>query len=208
MLKRVEAEREKNKNNVLLSVPIWHELGPTSDPIDAGVHAGVGRVNVIRAHPTNPNEVWAASASGGVWKSNDAGANWHPLVQTEFMSLGVSDIAISRSNPNVIYVATGDNDGSYSNSNRFYSIGVIKSTDGGDTWNLTGDTVSLSNARLSTRLWVHPNNENIVIVATNREILKSTDGGDTWVNTTPLAVAHFVDIEQHPQNPNILYASI
>lgn len=199
-----EETNNLKRTNKLLSMPEWKEIGPLADPPGSGVNAGVGRINVIKGNPNNLNEIWAGSASGGVWKSTNGGKKWTPLAQTEFLSLGVSDIAIAPSNPSVVYVATGDNDGAIS-SFKFYSIGIIKTTDGGKTWDLTGKKFSTSNSNLVTKIWVHPDNENIVIAASNKGIMKSTDGGETWEYKT--AEMHLSDLKQKPKDPNTLYAS-
>lgn len=190
--------------NRLQSIPNWIELGPQADPPGSGINAGVGRINVIKANPNDTNELWAGSASGGVWKSTNAGENWIPLAQTEFLSLGISDIEISNTNPSIVYVATGDNDGAITTSFKFYSIGIIKTTDGGKTWNIAGDEFYLAKSILVTKLWVHPNDENIVIAATNKGIMKTIDGGNTWRYTT--SEMHCADIKQKPDDPNVLFA--
>lgn len=203
--KKIKEEETFLKDNKTLSMPTWTELGPNADPVGSRLNSGVGRVNVIKANPKDHNEIWAGSASGGVWKSTDAGKNWKPLAQTEFMSLGVSDIAIAPSNPSTVYVATGDNDG-YFGSYACYSIGIIKSTDGGKTWDIAGEELNLAEGRLISRVWVHPNNENILIAASNKGMMKSTNGGRTWKNTTNQNI-HFADLEQKPDDYNTFYAS-
>lgn len=202
-----EMRLNQSKNNQFQSMPIWQELGPNRDPEGANTprrYFGVGRLNVVRVHPNNTNEIWVGSAAGGVWVSKNAGQSWNVLYQTEFLSLGVSDIAIAPSNPSTIYVATGDNNGAIAGSPSVYSIGIIKSTDGGLTWNITGHSAELIANRLVSSIWVHPDDENLVVAASNDGIIRSTDGGNTWVLTSQNY--HFADIEQMPDNPNVLYA--
>ena len=199
-----------SKKDKFLSMPSWKELGPTANPVDAtGINGGVGRANIVRANPNNSQELWVGSAFGGAWKSTNGGNNWTPLYQTDFLSLGVSDIAISKSNTNIIYIATGDNDGAIAGGGTSYSIGILKSTDGGNTWNTTGNIFTLNENRIVARLWVHPDNSDIIVATTNTRnngsIIKSTDGGNTWKTT--FSGYRFSDMEQMPNNPTTLYAS-
>ncbi len=160
----------------------WTLLGPETKPekVYDVRQQGLGRVNVIRFHPDNPNIIWAGAASGGVWRSKDGGSSWETFPFTQFLSLGVSDIAISPSDPNIVYVATGDASGTLGTGNSFYSIGIIKTTDAGATWNLTNMSYYLSNGKVTSRLILSPHNPDIVIAATSEGIYKTTDGGTTW----------------------------
>ncbi|MFA6570729.1 MAG: T9SS type A sorting domain-containing protein, partial [Bacteroidota bacterium] len=194
---------QKNRDNSTLSVK-WKLLGPIDNPPSAGStrKQGLGRVNRIRFAPNDTNVFWAASASGGVWKTIDGGKNWFTFPFTQFLSLGVSDIAISPRNPNIVYAATGDCEPSFS---AFYSIGVIKTTNGGQDWTVTKLAYSLEGGKNIGRILVHPDNPNIVLAATKEGIFKTTDGGDTWVNKS--SGNYFIDMEFMPNNPNIIYAS-
>ncbi len=182
----------------------WTSVGPFKESIDNNLQSGVGRLNIVRFHPTNPNELWVGAASGGVWRSKDDGATWETFPFTQFLSLGVNDIAISPSNPNIIYVGTGDAFGS-AGTRDFYSIGVIKTTDAGQTWEVTSLSKNLHDKRLIGRVLVHPTNPNIVLAATNDGIYKTTDGGKSWEIKDK--TAYFIDMEFHPLDPEIIYAS-
>lgn len=184
----------------------WTLVGPINSPDGASVSVrdqGLGRVNVIRWHENTPNDIWAGSATGGVWRSTNGGANWFNYPFTEFMSLGVSDIQISKSNPNVIYVATGDMDGSSAAQN-YYGIGIIKSTNNGETWELTSVSNALEDRRLFGKMFISPTDPNVVVATTNSAILKTTDGGKNWVSKSN---GFFIDLEQKPNDANVLYAS-
>lgn len=184
----------------------WTLIGPVNRPSSNDpATQGVGRVNVVRFHPHNPQELWIGSASGGVWRSKDFGAHWELFPFTQFLSLGVSDIMFSQSDPNTVYVATGDADGTVGSGSNFYTIGIIKTTDGGATWNVTGFSRLLSNQLTIGRLWVHPQDPNIVLAATNLGIYKTTDGGANW--TSKQAGYNTIDMEQAPGDVNRLYAS-
>jgi len=175
----------------------WSPLGP-NDWQSISYNPGIGRINIVAQHPTNDQIIYAGSPSGGIWKSIDAGGAWVPL-NDDFPTLGVSGIAIDHSNPDIIYIATGDKDG-YDT----YSIGVVKSTDGGSTWNNTGLSHNLTQFLVCRELVMHPTDPNTLLVATNDGLYKTIDGGVSWTQSVP---GNFRDIEYHPTNPSIVYAS-
>ena len=196
-------EKKQNNNSLLLNVQ-WTPHGPFNEPTAASGQQGIGRVNSIRFNPNNQNEIWAGSASGGLWKSTNFGQSWSTFEFTQFLSIGVSDIGIAKSNPRIVYVATGDMFGSTSNRN-FYSIGLIKTTDGGSTWNTTTLNHKLEERLLLGRVLVNPVNPNLVYVASNRGIYKSTDGGTTWRQFE--RSSHVMGMEFKPNDANVIYAS-
>ena len=175
----------------------WSPMGP-NDWQAIGSGPGIGRINVVAEHPTNDQIIYAGSPSGGIWKTTDAGSTWEPL-NDDFPTLGVSGIAIDHSDPQTIYIATGDKDASDT-----YSIGVVKSTDGGMTWNNTGLTHNLSQYISCQELIMHPFDPNTLVLATNQGLFKTIDGGVNW---TQSASGDFHDVEYHPTNPSIMYAS-
>jgi photosystem II stability/assembly factor-like uncharacterized protein len=193
----------KIDNPNLLSTK-WKSLGPYSEPTDAGGSQGIGRVNSICINPVNSNEIWVGAASGGLWKSADGGSTFTDIPFTQFLSLGISDIAISNSNPKIIYVSTGDIYGSAS-SKSFYTIGLIKSTDGGITWKVTSLNNKLEDKILMGRVIIHPSNSNIVYVATSKGIHKTSDGGASWKQSEKSS--HFIDLEFKPNDANVIYGS-
>jgi len=197
--------KETNRNK--LQGVQWRLLGPINTPSSSSVREqGLGRINVVRVHPQNENELWIGAASGGLWRSTNNGSTWQNFPFTNFLSLGVSDIAIAKSNPNIVYVATGDADGSIGSGGKdFYSIGLIKTTDAGATWSVTNFSKELHESTLISRVLVNPDNENIVIIATNNGIYKSIDGGISWELKT--SEGAFIDMEFKPGDHNILYAS-
>lgn len=172
----------------------WTSLGPNTVPTSGG---GAGRINCVRFHPTNTNIVFAGSPAGGLWKSTDGGNNWALLNTDDLQSLGVYDVAIHPTNPNIIYIATGDVDGGDT-----YSIGVLKSTDGGLTWNPTGLTYSTSSTRYISRLLIHPTDPDKLLAATNVGVMRTTDGGVSWNSTL---TGTFRDMEFKPGNPDVVY---
>ncbi len=200
-------DKKNKKDRIQSSKYPWTLLGPVGTPPKSysDRSQGIGRINIVRLHPTNKNILWTGSALGGLWKSTDAGTTWAEIPYTQFLSLGISDIAFSLSTPNTMYVATGDDDGSYG-SEGYYSIGIIKTTDGGATWSTTGFIKEMNESVIISRLIVHPTKPNTVIASTSEGIFKSTDGGDTWGKKTDVSF-YFRDMEYNPSNPSVMYAS-
>lgn len=187
-----------NKTNPsLMQSGNWSVLGPTSS-IPTG-DGGAGRINCFAIHPANPNIIFAASPAGGLWKTMDGGITWS--TNTDHLAvMGISDIAIDPVNPNIMYLATGDGDGGDN-----YSIGVLKSLDGGNTWSATGFSFPVTQSMQMNRLIINPVNTNILFAATNLGIYRSLDSGMTWVRT--LSSGGIKDLEFKPGNPNTVYAS-
>jgi len=174
----------------------WTSLGPFTNPTG---NSGVGRIDFIRFDPTNNNTMYVGAPSGGLWKSTDAGATWS--TNTDGLPvLGCSDLAIDPTNPNIMYLATGDYDGG---SN--YSVGVLKSTDGGATWNTTGLNWGVSQARKISKLIINPQNPNSLIAASRVGIFKTTDAGTTWTQTI---VGYFSDVAYNTQDTAIVYSTV
>ncbi|MFN0728255.1 T9SS type A sorting domain-containing protein [Polaribacter gochangensis] len=177
---KTEAWQQKNKMNSSVQnnandTSNWTSLGPFSHTNTASWSAGQGRVNVVAVDPSNSNTYYVGAPAGGIWKSTDAGVNWQPL--NDFLpQIGVSGIAIHPTNSNIIYIATGDDDANDSDA-----IGVMKSTDGGTTWNSTG--AMDGNPRNMNDIFIDSANPEIVLVATSTGVHKSTDGGANWTRT-------------------------
>ena len=203
-------------------------LGPApigfSDP-------STGRINGIAASPTDPSTIYVASAGGGVWKTTDGGTTWAPLTDGQ-ATLSMTSIALAPSNPNIIYAGTGDSaanlDGNGNLDNRTIpGDGVLKSTDGGQSWTLLGQFDSMGNPLFDreevSSIAIDPTNANTVYVAVadyvsgsltgNTGIWKSTDGGMIWTNTTNSATADiapgdsFLGVVMGPTNDQVLYAA-
>jgi photosystem II stability/assembly factor-like uncharacterized protein len=174
----------------------WQPVGPFVTPIDG---PGMGRINCIAFHPSNAQIMYAGAASGGVWKTINGGNYWNP-VSDAIASLGISSIVINYQHPDTLYAATGDFDHSDT-----YSVGVIKSTDGGITWNTTGLSWTVQNQRRISKLLIHPSNPDVLYAATTAGIYKTTDGGVNWTIVRPGSVG---DIAFKPGNPSIVYSII
>lgn len=162
-----------------------------------GYNPGIGRVNCIAFHPTDENILFVGTPNGGIWKSDDRGASWAPM-HDGMPTLGVSSIVVHPTQPDTMYILTGDGDGSQS-----YSIGVLKTYDAGITWDTTGLVWEIEDFEKGYKMVMHPNNYNIMLIATTDGIYKTADGGDSW---TKEASGTFRDLEYHPGDPSIMYA--
>ncbi len=172
----------------------WSLMGPVGKP----TNGGAGRINFIRFDPTNTNTIWVGAPDGGLWKTTNGGTSW--TTNTDQLTvIGCSDVAIDPSNTQVMYLATGDGDGQDS-----YSIGVLKSTDGGNTWNTTGLTWTVNQGRTISRILVNPNNPQIVMAFASNGTWRSTNGGTSW---TQVSTAACKDAEFKPGDPNTVYAA-
>ena len=172
----------------------WTFVGPTGKPTGGGA----GRLNFVRFDPTNSNTIYVGAPDGGLWKSTNGGTSWS--TNTDQLSIiGVSDVAIDPSNNQIMYLATGDLDGPDT-----YSIGVLKSTDGGTTWNTTGLTWTANQYRNIGRILINSTNPQIVMAFTTAGIFRSTNGGTTWTNPTGSFACS--DAEFKPGDPNTVYA--
>jgi len=174
----------------------WISLGPTDFLNRPTSYLNLGRVNCITPHPTDNDIVYVGTPSGGIWKSVDGGLTYAPL-SDELPQIGVSSIAIDYTNPNTIYIATGDDDAGDS-----YSVGIWKSTNGGDTWNQTDLNPTNSPSRIY-ELEIHATNPNVLWAATNGGVYKTSNGGTNWTQTQSGA---FQGVKQKPNDPDTIYA--
>ena len=171
-----------------------------------------GRANAITGVTNQPFVYYAGYTGGGVWKTENAGASWRNLSDTFFRTGSIGAIAVAESDPNVIYVGTGEH--AIRGQSSSYGDGVYKSTDAGRTWTRAG----LETTRQIAAVRVHPQNPDLVYVAAqgdrwkgtpDRGVYRSTDGGKTW---SPVlkglnATSGANDLSMDPANPRILYAS-
>jgi photosystem II stability/assembly factor-like uncharacterized protein len=169
-----------------------------------------GRAITVAGIPGEPNVYYFGAVSGGIWKSTDAGASWHPLFDHEPIS-SIGSIAIAPSDPNIIYAGTGE---ACLRGNISYGDGVYKSMDGGKTWK----NVGLKDSRQIGRVIIDPKNPDIVFVAAvghafgpnaERGIFRTMDGGKTWSKVLYVDdKTGGIDVEFDPHNPNILFAAM
>jgi photosystem II stability/assembly factor-like uncharacterized protein len=180
----------------------WRNIGPANM---------AGRVTDIEAVESNPAIVYVASASGGVWKSENAGTTWRPISE-QFGTGNIGDLAIFQRNPEIVWVGTGE---SCVRNSVAWGDGVYKSTDGGKTFT----NVGLSDTHHVSEVLTHPTNPDIVWVAAQghlwghtgqRGVYKTEDGGRTWTHLTrglpDDGRTGASDLVLDPSNPDVLYA--
>lgn len=172
----------------------WTIIGPSA----TGSLSGAGRLNFVRIDPNNATTLYVGSPAGGLWKSTNGGTSWATNTDELNHVIGCTDLAIDPTNSNVLYMATGDGDGGDT-----YSVGVLKSTDGGQTWNTTGLSFYTANYRQMSKILIDPSNTNTLLVATSAGIYRSTDGSVTF---TKVQNGSFKDMEYKPGDPSVAYA--
>ena len=181
----------------------WIQLGPTINS---------ARVEAVQVDPTNPSTKYVAFGSGNLWKTVNNGLTWAPIFEDQ-PSLGIGDIALAPSDPNIIYVGTGE---SLKKPRNFTmpGTGVYKSEDAGKSW----QNIGLEDSWHIGELIVHPTNPDIVFVAVlghfwstnrNRGVYRTLDGGKTWEKVLYVDEKTGAnDIVMAPSDPNVLYASM
>jgi photosystem II stability/assembly factor-like uncharacterized protein len=168
-----------------------------------------GRVTTVTGVPSQPKTFYMGVASGGLFRTTDAGATWAAITDGKVPLGSTGCVAVADSDPNVIYLGTGS-DGVRSNVST--GRGVYKTSDGGQTWKFSG----LYNAGQIGALRIHPTNPDIVWVSAvgdafksnaERGVFKTTDGGQTWKKVLFVSdTVGSMDVELQPGNPNVVYA--
>ncbi|MDQ6830473.1 MAG: hypothetical protein M3081_16570 [Gemmatimonadota bacterium] len=169
-----------------------------------------GRVTAVTGVPSQPRTFYMGVASGGVWKTTDAGVTWIPISDNGQIPLGsIGAIEVAESDPNIVYVGTGSDD---IRSNVSTGRGVYKSTDAGKTWHFVGlrETGQIGTIR------VHPSNPDVLYVAAagnafrpnaERGVFRSKNGGQSWEKVLFISDSTgSSDVELQPGNPNVVYA--
>ena len=179
----------------------WRSIGPPRG----------GRSQAVAGSTKRPSEYYFGATGGGVWKTTDGGITWRPVSDGFFKSSSVGAIAVSESNPDIVYVGMGE---TQLRGNVIQGDGVYKTTDGGRTWSHVG----LDKTRAIARVRVHPSNPDIVYVAAlgdpygptpERGVFKSTDGGKTWERVLFRdEKTGAVDLVFDPKSPDTLYAGL
>ena len=179
----------------------WRNIGPLRG----------GRANAVSGVVGNDQKFYAGYTGGGVWSTDDGGINWKNISDGFFTVGSIGDIAVSESDPNVIYVGTGEH--AVRGVMTSYGNGVYKSTDAGKTWK----NIGLEKTRHISDIAIHPNNSDVVYVAgqgtvhgpnTDRGVFKSTDGGTTWKKILYINDSTGISsLSMDMNNPRILYAA-
>ncbi|NRB64611.1 MAG: glycosyl hydrolase, partial [Saprospiraceae bacterium] len=180
----------------------WRNIGPFQG----------GRANSAAGVRGDNLTYFMGTVGGGIWKTTDAGLSWFNISDGFFSSASIGEIAISHSDPNVIYAGSGEHAVRGVMSN--YGDGVYKTTDEGQTWSHIG----LAGTRHISGIAIHPNNPDYILVAaqgavfgpsTERGIYLSEDGGKTWEKTLYInETTGASDIVINPANPRIIYATL
>ncbi len=179
-------------------------------PRNIGPAGMSGRVTAIDAVWNNPHIVFLGTASGGVWKTENGGTSWTPVFDEQPIQ-NIGSVAITQSNPSVVWAGTGEGNPRNSVS---LGEGIYKSLDGGKTWKCMG----LQKTRNIHRIIIDPNNPDVVYAGVmgnpfaehaERGLYKTTDGGETWkliLHTNDTSGVG--DMVMDPSNPNKLIVNM
>jgi photosystem II stability/assembly factor-like uncharacterized protein len=181
----------------------WRNIGPANQG---------GRIVDIEAVERDFTKVFLATGSGGVWKSENAGNSWKPIFES-YETASIGDIAINQTNPDIIWVGTGEANNRNSVS---WGHGVYKSTDGGESF----QNIGLEETHQIARVVLHPDNPEIAYVAAighlwgykgDRGLFQTVDGGENWTKLTDGlpddGKTGCTDLVMDPRNPRVLYAA-
>ena len=188
----------------LLSGFSWRDVGPMRG----------GRAYAVAGNASQPDTFYMGSVGGGLWKTANDGRTWKPIADEGIPIGSIGAIAVAPSDPNILYVGTGEPD---IRSQISYGIGVFKSTDAGKTWTHIG----LEGTRQIGKIVVDPHDPNRVYVAAlghvydanpERGVFRSTDGGAHWKRVL-FSAEHpndvgAIDLALDPKDPRVLYASL
>ena len=194
------AQSKTDTTNILRGMT-WRNIGPNRGGRSLGI-AGSSKRKL---------EYYFGAVGGGLWKTTDGGLSWKPITDGQITSSSVGAVAVSESNPDIIYIGTGETE---FRGNIMQGDGVYKSIDAGKTW----ISVGLKNTQTISRVRIHPTNPNIVYVAAlghaygpneDRGVFKSTDGGKTWKKILFKGDnAGAEDLVIDTRNPEIIYTTI
>ena len=201
-LKAQEASSPSSANALssdILENLTWRGIGPALPG---------GRVNDFAVVESNNHIIYAATATGGAWKTTNNGTTWEAVFDRERTS-ALGAVAVAPSNPNVVWVGTGE---SWNARLSAYGDGVYRSDDGGKTWKNMG----LEQTRYIGRILIHPEDADTVYVAAlgslwgpndQRGLFKTTDGGKSWTHSIAISEhTGVVDVAMDPEDPDVLYA--
>jgi photosystem II stability/assembly factor-like uncharacterized protein len=179
----------------------WRSLGPNRG----------GRSIAVAGSVARPHEYYMGATGGGLWKTTDGGVTWRPVTDGHIHSSSVGAVAIAPSNPDIVYIGTGESE---IRGNIIQGDGAYKSIDGGKTWTHIG----LAETQVISKVRVHPTNPDVVYVAAfghhaaptpERGVFRSKDGGTTWENILFRDnKTGAIDLVLDPNNPQVIYAAL
>jgi len=179
----------------------WRNIGPNRG----------GRSIACAGSTKRLFEYYFGACGGGLWKTTDGGINWTPVTDGQIRSSSVGAVAVSESNPDIVYIGMGEH---ALRGNIMQGDGVYKSTDAGKTWVQMG----LDDTQVISKICIHPENPDIVYVGAlghvagpndDRGVFRSQDGGQTWKKVLFRSdKAGVIDLTMDPHNPNVLFAAI
>ena len=188
-------------DSLLLRTYQWRSIGPDKGGRSIGVTGVKGR----------PQEAYFGAVGGGLWKTTNGGSDWIPVTDGQIGSTSVGAVAVSESNPDVVYIGTGE---TCIRGNIIPGDGVYKSTDAGKTWAKVG----FSDRQNISKIRIHPTNPEIAWVAAfgfhgapnaERGVFKTTDGGRTWRKVLFRDDrTGAIDLSVDRSNPNVIYAAL
>lgn len=177
----------------------WRHLGPANP---------MGRMTDLAVHPARQSTWFVGTAGGGLWKTDNAGTTWS-CVSQKLGSVSIGDVAIAPSNPDVVWIGTGEENARNSVQ---WGDGVYKSTDGGASWTHMGLRATFQIGHVE----IHPTDPDVVYVAAlgrlwgdnaERGVYRSKDGGGTWERVLHLDDrTGCIDVRVHPTDPNTVFA--
>jgi photosystem II stability/assembly factor-like uncharacterized protein len=204
----------------------WAELGPkpiaTIGPAVFGMYVGSppfsGRVSAIATDPSNAGVVYIGGAVGGVWKSTDGGASWAPKFPTNQGSFAIGALAVDPSNPQNVWVGTGEPDNVMGpQGDTYFGMGIYRSTNGGSSWTKVGgttfdgcfvaDLAIVDSNTVVAAVLEFPGVQNPACPTARRGVWRTTDGGSTWTKITLPNSSHQApsDFSQPPGSPSTIY---
>jgi photosystem II stability/assembly factor-like uncharacterized protein len=199
---RLAFEKNKKHSAAISATEQWYSLGPDNV---------AGRILSLAVDPTSPNVVWAGASGGGLWQTTTQGigANAWTFINTGFPTVSVGAIAIDPVDHNTIYIGTGELSfyqrplvglvGARSS----YGMGILKTTDGGATWDTTSLSYPFSATTAIDKIVINPQNHNTIFTATSEGTFKSTNAGTTWTLSDSTLMA--IDVVMNPLDTTVLY---